>query len=131
MSGFLVCYYQFMTLKYCLKYYVAVLKKYSDFKGRSSRAEYWNYYLVNSVIGLTISFIEGSGSLRTDMTAGPVESIYTLLVLLPSIAVAVRRMHDVNKSGWFTLVPIYNLILLVSKGDDKSNRFGAKPKNLH
>ena len=54
--------------------------------------------------------------------------IYTLAVLIPSIAVGVRRMHDVGKSGWFLLIPIYNLILACTDGVNGDNEYGADPK---
>lgn len=49
-------------------------------------------------------------------------------MLAPSIAVAVRRMHDVGKSGWFVLIPIYNLVLAVTEGDKGTNEYGPDPK---
>ena len=55
--------------------------------------------------------------------------IYTLGILLPSIAVAVRRMHDVGKSGWYILIPIYNFILSVTEGDKGKNKYGTDPKS--
>jgi uncharacterized membrane protein YhaH (DUF805 family) len=51
-----------------------------------------------------------------------------LAVLIPSIAVGVRRMHDVGKSGWFLLIPIYNLILALSEGEKGDNKYGPDPK---
>ena len=56
-------------------------------------------------------------------------NIYFLAVLIPSIAVGIRRMHDVDKSGWFILIPIYNLILAITDGTKGANRFGPDPKN--
>jgi len=53
---------------------------------------------------------------------------YQLAILIPSIAVGVRRMHDVNKSGWFILIPIYNLILAVTDGTKGDNKYGHDPK---
>lgn len=56
-------------------------------------------------------------------------NLYSLAVLVPSLAVAVRRMHDVGKSGWYILIPIYNLILAVTEGDNGPNEYGEDPKN--
>jgi uncharacterized membrane protein YhaH (DUF805 family) len=53
--------------------------------------------------------------------------IYSLAVLVPGIAVGVRRMHDVDKSGWYLLIPIYNLILACTPGTDGTNQYGADP----
>lgn len=55
-------------------------------------------------------------------------SIYALATLVPTIAVACRRMHDVNKSGWFMLIPIYSLVLACTNGDTGSNQYGSDPK---
>lgn len=54
--------------------------------------------------------------------------LYTLGVLIPSIAVGVRRMHDVGKSGWFFIVPIYNFYLAIEDGDLLENQYGSNPK---
>ena len=56
------------------------------------------------------------------------DTIYSLAVFVPSIAVGVRRMHDVNKSGWYCLIPIYNLILACTEGTPGSNEYGPDPK---
>lgn len=74
---------------------------------------------------MVLGFIDGMVGL---MDFG-ISTVYSLAVLVPSIAVAVRRMHDVNKSGWFILIPIYNLILAVTEGDKGSNQYGPDPKN--
>lgn len=60
---------------------------------------------------------------------GFLETIYSLGVLIPAIAVGVRRMHDVGKSGWFLLIPIYNLVLAVTEGEVGENQYGPDPKN--
>lgn len=57
-----------------------------------------------------------------------IPTIYSLAVLIPGIAVAIRRMHDVGKSGWYILIPIYNLILACTDGDKGQNEYGADPK---
>ena len=64
-----------------------------------------------------------------DESLALLSGIYSLAVFIPSLAVAVRRMHDVGKSGWFLLIPIYNLILAATNGDEGSNEYGADPKN--
>ncbi|MBM3920822.1 MAG: DUF805 domain-containing protein [Sphingomonadales bacterium] len=56
-------------------------------------------------------------------------TLYSLAVLLPSLAVAVRRMHDVGKSGWFILIPIYNLILACTDSQVGENEYGSNPKD--
>jgi uncharacterized membrane protein YhaH (DUF805 family) len=56
------------------------------------------------------------------------DTIFSLAILIPSLAVGVRRMHDVNKSGWYVLIPIYNLILACENGTDGPNDYGSDPK---
>ncbi len=105
-----------------INWYVTVLKKYADFNGRSRRSEYWYFFLVNVIISLILNLIgRGTG-------LGILSLVYSLIVLVPGIAVAVRRMHDVNKSGWFILIPIYNLILACTEGTKGDNQYGADPK---
>lgn len=99
-----------------MNYYTRAFKKYAVFEGRANRAEYWYFFLFNFIIGFIVGFVEGLLKIPT--------GIYSLIALLPNIAVGVRRMHDINKSGWFLLIPIYNLILLARKGDEGTNRYG-------
>ena len=100
-----------------MNYYTEAFRKYGEFSGRASRAEYWYFFLFNFVIAGVLGAIEGP-----DTSA--ISGIYRLIILIPSIAVAVRRMHDVNKSGWFIIIPFYNLILAPSKGTAGDNKYG-------
>ena len=107
------------------------LKRYADFSGRSRRKEYWMFLLFVIITIVVIGIIEGVLGL-TGMVAGvygPLTVLFYLGTLIPSIAVGVRRMHDNDKSGWFILIPIYNLILACSEGTKGPNRFGADPKD--
>ena len=101
-----------------MSYYLKVLTNYAKFDGRARRSEYWYFTLFNVIITVLFSII----GLKL------LSNIYTLAVLLPSIGVAIRRMHDVDKSGWFILIPFYNLFLACSAGTCGENRFGADPK---
>lgn len=56
-------------------------------------------------------------------------TLYSFVVLIPGLAVAVRRMHDVGKSGWYILIPVYNLILVLTPGNSGLNEYGPDPKN--
>jgi len=109
-----------------MNWYLKVLKQYADFKGRARRKEYWMFFLFNILISygiLGISYAVNMPELSL------ISSIYSLAVLLPSLGVAIRRMHDVGKSGWFILVPFYNLYLAVKEGDQGTNEYGPDPKN--
>lgn len=107
-----------------MKYYLEVLKKYAEFSGRARRKEYWMFFLFNLIF--TYSLL----ALDIYLEIGFLNMIYSLALLVPSIAVAVRRMHDVGKSGWFVLIPIYNLILACTEGDKGRNQYGNDPKGF-
>ncbi|MEY5047585.1 MAG: putative cytochrome [Bacteroidota bacterium] len=106
-----------------IKYYLNVLQNYATFSGRARRAEYWYFGLLSTIISIILTVIE--------LTVGIsfISTVYSVAILVPSIAVGVRRMHDVGKSGWFLLIPFYNLILLFSAGDEGTNEYGPDPKN--
>jgi len=105
-----------------MNYYLKVLQNYTNFNGRARRAEYWYFVLFNAIASIILSLI------GLVINFGLLGNIYSLAVMLPSIAVGVRRMHDVGKSGWFLLIPIYNFILAVTPGDVGNNEFGPDPK---
>ena len=114
-----------------MEWYLKVLKNYSVFNGRARRKEYWMFCLFNIIFSYVLGFIDGfTGMMDMDSGYGLLSGIYTFAVLLPSISVAVRRMHDVGKSGWFCLIPIYNFILAVSEGTDGDNQYGSDPKKI-
>ncbi len=91
-------------------------QNYTNFKGRASRAEYWWWALFTVILSILLSSINDS-----------LGNLGSLVTLLPSIAVAIRRVHDVDRAGWFILVPIYNLVLVLRRGDAGENRFGPPP----
>ncbi len=105
-----------------MNYYIDVLKNYAVFTGRARRQEYWMFILFNMVASVLVSFVDGLLGL------GFLYLLYSLGVLIPNIAVGIRRMHDVDKSGWFLLIPVYNLILACSAGTSGDNRFGEDSK---
>lgn len=105
-----------------MNWYISVLKNYAVFSGRARRSEYWYFALFNTIIAI-ILVIVGYAIGFTFLN-----SLYSLAVLIPSIAVGVRRMHDVDKSGWFLLIPLYNLILACTEGTNGPNDYGDDPK---
>lgn len=109
-----------------------VIKNYANFEGRARRKEYWYFVLVNLIISFVLGFASGLVGLTFGPTGenGILDSIYSLAVLIPSIAVAVRRVHDNGKSGWYILIPFYNLYLVVTEGENKRNEYGDDPKSL-
>ncbi len=112
-----------------MNWYIKVLKQYADFKGRARRTEYWMFVLFNIIFNIVTSVLDNVLGLASIDGNGPINLIYTLAILIPSLAVAVRRMHDVGKSGWFILIPIYNLVLAATNGDAGENKYGPDPKN--
>lgn len=124
-----------------MEYMFAPLKRYFDFSGRSRRKEYWSWVLfvvialfvmmfLDSALGLggtASSYADGS-SAGFSMTGGVLTMIFWLATIIPSIAVAVRRAHDQDKSGWFILIPIYGFIMMFIEGTRGPNRFGPDPK---
>ena len=111
-----------------MNYYLSVLKKYAVFSGRARRAEYWYFILFNLIIAFGLGLIEGLSGIASGTDESILATIYQFAILIPSIAVGIRRMHDVNKSGWFLLIPIYNLILAATDGTKGDNKYGADPK---
>jgi uncharacterized membrane protein YhaH (DUF805 family) len=106
-----------------MNWYLKVLQNYATFSGRARRKEYWMFVLFNMIVSIVIGII--GGLIRFPLLG----NLYSLAVLLPSIAVGVRRMHDCGKSGWFILIPIYNLILACTDGDQGENEYGPDPKS--
>lgn len=106
-----------------MKYFFIVLKKYADFNGRARRSEYWYFVLFNIIFSLPFEII--NGLLKNTIAT----SIYSLALLVPGIAVSVRRMHDINKSGWWYLIPFYDIILACRNGDEGTNQYGYDPKS--
>ena len=106
-----------------MNWYLKVLQNYVTFTGRARRKEYWMFTLISTIISIILGII--AGVIKFELLG----SIYSIAVLLPSIAVGVRRMHDVGKSGWFLLIPIYNLILTCTDGEQGENAYGSDPKN--
>jgi uncharacterized membrane protein YhaH (DUF805 family) len=96
------------------------LNKYAVFTGRATRSEYWYFVLFLIIVSILSNFI--SALMGSDL-AGLIIQIF---FWIPSLSVSIRRMHDVNKSGWFILVPIYSFILTVSPSTVGPNRFGPQ-----
>jgi len=108
---------------------------YADFEGRARRSEYWYFTLFNIIIsyGLMGMMFLGEGMYFMYF----VSVLYSLGSLIPSLAVAVRRLHDIGKSGWYFLVflipvagIIWLLVLLVTNSQDGENEYGPNPKRI-
>ena len=83
-----------------VNWYIEVLKKYTVFSGRARRKEYWFFVLFNVLVSIALTFIDGvTGTLSAESGVGLLSGLYGLAVLVPSIAVGVRRLHDIGRSG--------------------------------
>ncbi len=128
-----------------MNWYLKVVKdNYANFTGRARRKEYWMFVLFNvifAIVALIIdniigtSFSIGEGAYAMHLPYGWIYLIYTLIVLIPSLAVLVRRLHDIGKSGWWFFIAfipligaIWLLVLTVTDGNPGSNIYGLSPK---
>jgi uncharacterized membrane protein YhaH (DUF805 family) len=114
-----------------VNWYLEVMRKYAVFDGRARRKEYWMFFLFNILIAFAIGFTFGviGATLGLGTTLSkPVGIIYNLAVLIPGIAVGVRRMHDIGRSGWWILLPIVNLVFACRNSQPGENEYGSNPK---
>lgn len=120
------------------------LRRYADFSGRSRRKEYWSFFLLNMLIGLgvwtllAVLFIAGLSESAMMAIMTPVFLLYGLVALaflIPGIAVTIRRLHDIDRSGWsilLGLIPLVGAIILLifycTEGTAGPNQYGPDPK---
>jgi len=116
-----------------LQWYLEVLRKYAQFDGRAHRTEFWLFVLVNVAISFVLSILDVIIGTDTDF-GGLLGAIYGLAVLVPSLAVGARRLHDTGRSGWWQLlllIPLIGLIILIvwwaKEGEPAPNRWGPNP----
>lgn len=114
-----------------MNWYLEVLKKYTVFTGRAGRKEFWFFVLFNIIAYIILSALDAFLG-----TMGVLGLLYSLAVLLPGLAVSVRRLHDTNRSGWWVLIgiiPLIGFIVLfvfaVMDSDHADNQYGPEPKD--
>lgn len=115
-----------------MNYFISVIKdNYVNFNGRARRAEYWQFTLVNIVISILLGVIDRA----IGLAPLGIGQLFGLAILLPGLAVAVRRLHDIGKSGWYyllVLLPvigwIWLIVLFATEGDKNTNEYGVDPK---
>lgn len=111
-----------------MNWYLKVVKNYLGFTGRARRKEFWMFFLINICVIVVLSIIDRIIGIQL------LSGLYGLAILLPAIAVGIRRLHDIGKSGWFmllALVPLANLYLIYLFTIDSvpgSNEYGPNPK---
>ena len=118
-------------------WYLTVLKKYGDFSGRARRKEYWMFVLINLIFSITALILDNLLVNAFHLEYGILNILYTLAVLIPGLAVLVRRLHDVGKSGWMVLIllipiigAIWLLILVIQDSNQGENKYGPNPKDV-
>lgn len=104
------------------------LKKYAVFEGRAGRKEFWYFTLFNALVVFLLSAFELAANPSAEESQ--LASIYQLAVLLPSVAVGVRRTHDTGHNGWWVLAPFVNLVFWLTGGDVGPNRYGEDPREV-
>lgn len=120
-----------------MNWYIKVLKDFSNFEGRSQRKEYWIFWLSNFIIGFVLRVIELSADSDPSSEFGLLTGIFFLIIIVPSIAVAIRRLHDTGRSGWWLLlsfIPLIGLIPFVFfmlDSQSGTNEYGQDPKSIN
>ena len=120
-----------------MNWYLKVLSQWSDFKGRARRKEYWMFVLFNAIFAIIAAILDNVLGLTfiQEIPYGYIFIIYSLILIIPSLAVAVRRLHDISKSGWWYLIAlipfiggIWLLVLFVIDSTPGENKWGLNPK---
>jgi len=122
-----------------MKWFILALKKYAVFTGRSRRKEFWMFALFSAIFAITamiIDYVLGTTT-KGEVSIGLFESVYNLAILIPSLAVTCRRLHDIGKSGWWILlvfaIIIGWIILIIWHCRDSQvgeNKYGVNPKEF-
>jgi len=121
-----------------MNWYLEVLKNYAVFNGRARRKEYWMFVLFNVIFAIAAMLVDNLLGLASDAIGyGPIYGLYALATLIPGLAVGVRRLHDIGKSGWMLLIvliplvgAIWLLVLLATVGQSGANEYGPDPKQI-
>ena len=118
-----------------MSWYIKVLKNYAVFEGRASRKEYWMFFLCSLVVSVALSIVDMATGITNNGNPFGISTLYALAVLLPGIAVSVRRLHDTGRSGWsllLALIPFVGAILLLvyycQDSQPGDNQYGPNPK---
>lgn len=113
--------------------YKRFLRNYANFNGRSNRGDYWWVILCNAIIGFCLGFIGGLLGEKATTLVSTIVSLYSLAIVVPGIALVVRRLHDINKSGWYYFMalipiagPIIFLIYMCTDSVNEGNQYGER-----
>lgn len=120
-----------------MNWFITVLKKYAIFSGRARRKEYWMFVLFYMIFACITGIIDNAlgSTCATTGGCGIITGILSLALLIPSLAVSVRRLHDIGKSGWailLGLIPIVGwiilLVFMIKDSQEGENKYGPNPK---
>ncbi|MEM1082374.1 MAG: DUF805 domain-containing protein [Pseudomonadota bacterium] len=117
-----------------MKEYLSVVRQYAVFSGRSSRKQYWLFYWITSLLFIGLTVVDNQvGTAHHEGGIGWLGGLYALGLLVPTLAVTVRRLHDSNRSGWWFLtflVPVIGLLvwlfMMIEAGTPGANRYGQR-----
>ncbi len=118
-----------------MSWYIAVMKKYAEFRGRARRREYWMFVLFNTIFLVAAMILDRLIFGIPIENIGPLYGIYALVVIIPGLAVSVRRLHDTGRSGWYFFInfipligAIWFLVIMCQDSAPGENRYGSNPK---
>jgi uncharacterized membrane protein YhaH (DUF805 family) len=118
-----------------MNWYLDAWKNYTNFQGRARRKAFWMFALFNIIAIVVLSVVEGLIGLRSEGSYGILSGLYSLAVILPALALAVRRLHDTGRSGWWILIgliplvgPIVLIVFYVTDSQPGTNQYGPNPK---
>lgn len=118
-----------------MNWYLEAFRKFATFSGRARRKEYWMFVLFNMIISIILTVVDAAtGTLNPVLGMGLLSGFYTVIVLIPALALTVRRLHDIGRSGWWLLILFIPLIgaivfLVFTVMDSKDeNEYGMNPK---
>jgi len=113
---------------------ICLTQKYADFSGRARRSEFWFFVLFSAIVRAVANVLDAILHIGNARTGGPVATVAALALLIPSLAVAVRRLHDTGRSGWWVLlglIPLVGIIILIvwwAQDSYADNKYGPNPK---
>jgi|WetSurMetagenome_2_1015567.scaffolds.fasta_scaffold00373_25 uncharacterized membrane protein YhaH (DUF805 family) len=121
-----------------MNWYLKVLRQFADFSGRARRKEYWMFALFNMIFIIVAMILDNVLGLTVGgLPYGLFYFLYALVIIIPGLAVSVRRLHDIGKSGWMILISlipivggIWLLVLMLTDSNPGDNEYGVNPKTV-